>query len=152
MREAVLARAGGCTVIIKAAAVADYRPEVRAAEKIKKTDAPLTLELVRNPDILGELGMLGGTRVLVGFAAETGRLLENAARKLAEKNLDMVVANDVSQAGAGFNGDTNIARLIFRDGRTEDLPLMAKGEMADGILDRVAELRKKQGAGSGERG
>jgi phosphopantothenoylcysteine decarboxylase/phosphopantothenate--cysteine ligase len=152
MREAVMARAGRCTVIIKAAAVADYRPVVRAAEKIKKTDAPLTLELVKNPDILGELGMLAGRRVLVGFAAETGSLLENAARKLAEKNLDMVVANDVGQAGAGFNVDTNIARLIFRDGRAEDLPLMVKGEMADRILDRVADLRRKQGSRNEDRG
>jgi phosphopantothenoylcysteine decarboxylase / phosphopantothenate---cysteine ligase len=144
MREAVLARAGASNVIIKAAAVADYRPGTRAAEKIKKTADRLSLDLVKNPDILGELGRLAGERVLVGFAAETGSLLENAARKLAEKNLDMVVANDVSQSGAGFNVDTNIARLIFRDGTTEELPLMAKGEMADRILDRVAGLRRKQ--------
>jgi phosphopantothenoylcysteine decarboxylase / phosphopantothenate---cysteine ligase len=150
MREAVLARAGTSSVIIKAAAVADYRPMARSAEKIKKTEAPQILELVRNPDILGELGSLAGTRVLVGFAAETGSLLENAARKLAEKNLDMVVANDVGQAGAGFNVDTNIARLIFRDGSAEDLPLMSKGEMADRILDRVSKLLKKEGRETGD--
>ncbi len=143
MRTAVLDRAGSSSIIIKAAAVADYRPARRAAEKIKKTEDALVLELVRNPDILGELGNMKGERVLVGFAAETGSLLENAAKKLAEKNLDLVVANDVSQAGAGFNVDTNIARLCFRDGRVEELPLMGKGELADLILDRVAELRKK---------
>ncbi len=144
MREAVLARVRSSSIIIKAAAVADYRPASRSVEKIKKTDAPLALELVRNPDILGELGTIKGERILVGFAAETGTLLENAVKKLAEKNLDMVVANDVSQAGAGFNVDTNIAKLLFRDGRMEDLPLMRKDELADLILDRVAALRKKQ--------
>ncbi len=142
MRDAVLARIADSTVIIKAAAVADYRPRLRAAEKIKKNVAPLVLDLVKNPDILGELGQIKGERVLVGFAAETGDLLENAARKLAEKNLDMVVANDVSQEGAGFNVDTNIVKLLFRDGRLEDLPLMGKDELADLILDRVAEMRK----------
>ncbi len=153
MRGAVLARVQSSSIIIKAAAVADYRPANRAAEKIKKTDAPLSLELVKNADILGELGDIMGERVLVGFAAETESLLENAAKKLAEKNLDMVVANDVGQAGAGFNVDTNIARLLFRDGRMEDLPLMGKSELADVILDRVAALRgKDKGTGSGDRG
>ena len=142
MREAVLARIGTISTIIMAAAVADYRPALRAAEKIKKTDGPLSLELVKNPDILGDLGNIKGERILVGFAAETGNLLENAAKKLAEKNLDMVVANDVSQAGAGFNVDTNIARLLFRDGRMEELPLMMKGELADVILDRIVKMRQ----------
>ena len=153
MREAVLARIDIISTIIMAAAVADYRPALRAAEKIKKADGPLSLELVKNPDILGDLGNIKGERILVGFAAETGNLLENAAKKLAEKNLDMVVANDVGQAGAGFNVDTNIARLLFRDGRMEELPLMLKGEMADVILDRVATLRGKvKGTRSGDRG
>jgi phosphopantothenoylcysteine decarboxylase / phosphopantothenate---cysteine ligase len=143
MREAVLGRAATSTIIIKAAAVADYRPQQRAAEKIKKTDAPVLLELVKNPDILGELGSIKGGKLLVGFAAETGSLLENAAKKLAEKNLDLVVANDISQEGAGFNVDTNIVKLLFHDGRTEELPLMGKDELADVILDRVAAMRKK---------
>jgi phosphopantothenoylcysteine decarboxylase/phosphopantothenate--cysteine ligase len=153
MRAAVLARVRSSSIIIKAAAVADYRPAHRAAEKIKKTEDPLSLELVKNSDILGELGGMKGKRVLVGFAAETGCLLENAAKKLVEKNLDMVVANDVSQAGAGFNVETNIASFLFRDGRKEDLPIMGKGELADVILDRVVEMRGKgKGTGSGDRG
>lgn len=143
MREAVLARAAGSTIIIKAAAVADYRPEQRAELKIKKTAASLTLKLAKNPDILAELGRMKGERLLVGFAAETGDLLENAGKKLAGKNLDMVVANDISQPGAGFNVDTNIAKLLFRDGRIEDLALMGKEELADLILDRVSGMRRK---------
>ncbi|MCM2357967.1 MAG: bifunctional phosphopantothenoylcysteine decarboxylase/phosphopantothenate--cysteine ligase CoaBC [Geobacteraceae bacterium] len=146
MLEVVLAKAGASTIIIKAAAVADYRPQQRAVEKIKKTDAPLVLELVKNPDILGELGKFKGERLLVGFAAETGSLLENAAKKLTEKNLDMVVANDISQEGAGFNVDTNIVKLLFRDGSLEELPLMGKDELADVILDRVAALRQRLAA------
>ncbi len=130
------------TVIVKAAAVADYRPKSRSGKKIKKTGESLQLELVRNPDILAELGTVKGERLLVGFAAETSNLAENARKKLAEKNLDMVVANDIGQEGAGFNVDTNIARLFFRDGREEKLPLMGKGEMAQIILDRVVQLRQ----------
>jgi phosphopantothenoylcysteine decarboxylase/phosphopantothenate--cysteine ligase len=133
------------TIIIKSAAVADYRPANRSSVKIKKADAPFTLELAKNPDILAELGQRKGSRTLVGFAAETGSLLENAAKKLSEKNLDLVIANDVSQAGAGFNVETNIARLLYRGGRSEDLPLMGKGELADIILDRVRDLRAGKG-------
>jgi phosphopantothenoylcysteine decarboxylase/phosphopantothenate--cysteine ligase len=144
MREAVLARADASTLIIKAAAVADFRPRLRSAEKIKKNGAPVALDLVKNPDILGELGRVKGERVLVGFAAETESLLENAAKKLAEKNLDLVVANDIGQEGAGFNVDTNIVKLLYRSGKLEELPLMGKDELADVILDRVRELRLKQ--------
>jgi phosphopantothenoylcysteine decarboxylase/phosphopantothenate--cysteine ligase len=142
MRIAVMDRLSGSSVIIKAAAVADYRPRRRSDGKIKKSDQPLTLELVKNPDILGELGKIKGKRTLVGFAAETEALVENARTKLTEKNLDMVVANDIGQAGAGFNVDTNIAKLVFREGRVEELPLMQKEDLADLILDRVMELRK----------
>ncbi len=141
MREAVLAKATGSTIIIKAAAVADYRPAQRADMKIRKTAAPPPLELVKNPDILEELGRIKGERFLVGFAAETGDPSESAGKKLAEKNLDMVVANDISQAGAGFNVDTNIVKLVFRDGPVEDLLLMGKEELADVILDRIVELK-----------
>ena len=143
MREAVLTKVEAGTIIVKAAAVADYRPEVKSVEKIKKTDAPLVLELTKNPDILGELGRTKGGKLLIGFAAETESLSENAAIKLAEKNLDMVVANDVSQEGAGFAVDTNIVRLLFRDGKVEQLPLMSKEKLADVILDRIADLRKR---------
>ena len=144
MREAVLARASGSTIIIKAAAVADFRPAVRADAKIKKTAAPKTLELIKNPDILKELGRIKGERFLVGFAAETCDLLKNAAKKLAEKNLDMVVANDISQAGAGFHVDTNIVKLLFCGGRVEELPIMGKDELADVILDRVVDVREER--------
>lgn len=144
MREAVLAKAAGSSVIIKAAAVADYRPAFRADAKIKKTAAPKALELMRNPDILEELGKEKGARLLVGFAAETGDLLQNAGKKLAGKNLDMVVANDISQAGAGFNIDTNIVKLLFKGGRVEELPIMGKEELADVILDRVVEMKVKR--------
>jgi len=143
MREAVLARVDASTLIIKAAAVADFRPRLRSAEKIKKNGAPVALDLVKNPDILGELGRVKGERVLVGFAAETESLLENAAKKLAEKNLDLVVANDIGQEGAGFNVDTNIVKLLYRGGKLEELPLMGKDELADVILDRVREMRRR---------
>lgn len=147
MRAAVMERLAGSSAIIKAAAVADYRPKQRSDGKIKKTDQPLVLELVKNPDILGELGRVKGERILVGFAAETEALVENARTKLTEKNLDMVVANDIGQAGAGFNVDTNIAKLVFRDGRVEELSLMQKEDLADLILDRVVELRRGLGTG-----
>lgn len=142
MRDAVIARVAASTVIVKAAAVADYRPQSRSAGKIKKSADALVLELEKNPDILSEVGGVKGDRVLVGFAAETCELVENARKKLAGKNLDMVVANDIGQTGAGFHVDTNIAKLLYRDGRVEELSLMGKDEMAAIILDRVAELRK----------
>jgi phosphopantothenoylcysteine decarboxylase/phosphopantothenate--cysteine ligase len=142
MRTAVLDHLVVSTIIIKAAAVADYRPRLRADEKIKKEDSPLILELTKNPDILAELGKIKAERLLIGFAAETENLLENAAKKLAEKNLDMIVANDVSQAGAGFNVDTNIVKLLFKNGLVEELSLLGKEALADVILDRVAALRK----------
>lgn len=145
MRDAVLAIAPRCSIIIKAAAVADYRPALRADAKIKKAAAPMSLELVKNPDILEELGKEKGTRLLIGFAAETGDLLQNAAKKLAAKKLDMVVANDISQAGAGFNIDTNIVKLLFKGGRVEELPIMGKEELADVILDRVVDIKKVRG-------
>ncbi|MCE1227590.1 MAG: bifunctional phosphopantothenoylcysteine decarboxylase/phosphopantothenate--cysteine ligase CoaBC, partial [Geobacteraceae bacterium] len=121
MYEAVMTRAEGCSVVIKAAAVADYRPLLRNGDKLKKKDDNLTLELAKNPDILSQLGQLEQRPLLVGFAAETADLQNNAAAKLAAKNLDMIVANDVSQEGAGFNVATNIARLLYRDGRVEPL-------------------------------
>lgn len=142
MREAVLARLETTDIVIKAAAVADYRPKLRAEMKVKKTVAQLAIELEKNPDILAELGSRKEGRLLVGFAAETEDLVANATLKLTKKNLDLVVANDVSQEGAGFNVDTNIAKLLYRDGRVEELPIMEKDELAGIILDRVQALRK----------
>jgi phosphopantothenoylcysteine decarboxylase/phosphopantothenate--cysteine ligase len=144
MRAAVLGRFPDSTIVVKAAAVADYRPEVRGEMKIKKSVETVTLKMVKNPDILAELGDLKENRTIVGFAAETTDLLENAAKKLLRKNLDMIVANDISQPGAGFNVDTNVVKLLFRDGRIEDLPIMGKSELADLILDKVMELRGKR--------
>ncbi len=138
MQTAVMERGGACTVIIKAAAVADYRPRERSGEKIKKKDTQLVLELVKTPDILAGLGALEKRPLLVGFAAETGNLDEFAARKLKEKNADIIVANDVSQHDAGFNVDTNRARLLFRDGRNLEYPLMSKDALAAVILDHIA--------------
>jgi phosphopantothenoylcysteine decarboxylase/phosphopantothenate--cysteine ligase len=142
MREAVLELLPQTDIVIKAAAVADYRPRLRAAAKVKKVTTELSIELERNPDILSEIGENKGDRTLVGFAAETDDLVQHAADKLKRKNLDLIVANDVSQEGAGFNVDTNIAKLLYRDGRVEDVPLMGKGELALVILERVAQLRR----------
>jgi len=142
MRDAVLARAGECDVIIKAAAVADYRPRERAGDKLKKRGEEMVVELVKNPDILRELGAVKRPgQLLVGFAAETADLEANATIKLTEKNLDMIEANDVSAPGAGFNVDTNIVRLLYRNGTGEALPLLAKEEVAETILDRIVTLR-----------
>lgn len=141
MRDAVRERLEKTDVVIKAAAVADYRPKLRAGNKMKKETESLTIELEKNPDILAELGACKGKRILVGFAAETQDLVRNAGVKLKKKNLDMVVANDVSQEGAGFNVDTNIAKLLFCDGRVEELPIMEKEELAGVILEHVEHLR-----------
>ena len=130
-------------IIIQAAAVADYRPLCKADQKIKKKKGQeMILTLVENPDVAREVGKmkkLGQT--LVGFAAETNRVQENAKEKLDKKNLDLIVANDVTMAGAGFNTDTNIATLISKKGISE-YPLMSKRKLADIILDTVLEIRK----------
>jgi phosphopantothenoylcysteine decarboxylase / phosphopantothenate---cysteine ligase len=147
MHEAVLSAFPASSIVIKAAAVADYRPKSRAEAKIKKGAGTVILELVKNTDILGELGRMKGERLLIGFAAETGGLQESASGKLADKNLDMVVANNVSQEGAGFNLETNIVRLLFREGRSEDVPLMLKSDLANLLLDRVVEMKKKRDEG-----
>jgi phosphopantothenoylcysteine decarboxylase/phosphopantothenate--cysteine ligase len=137
MQKAVMERVGDCTVVIKAAAVADYRPAERCGAKIKKISAELSLQLVKTSDILAGLGAMPTRPYLVGFAAETGNLAEFATRKLREKNVDLIVANDVSQADAGFNVDTNRVLLFFRDGRMMECPLMSKDYLADVILDQV---------------
>ena len=144
MRDAVQGCLAGTDIVIKAAAVADYRPKARAGNKVKNSQESLAIELEKNPDILAELGASKGDRLLVGFAAETRDLMRNASAKLTAKNLDMVVANDVSQEGAGFNVDTNIVKLLFRDGRVESLPMMGKEELAGVILENVELLRGRQ--------
>ena len=140
MQQAVMERVDDCSVVIKAAAVADYRPVLRTDDKIKKQGERLVIELERNPDILAGLGQLSKRPLLVGFAAETTDLQAHASAKLAAKNLDMIVANDVTQEGAGFNVATNVAQLLYRDGRIESPGLMSKQDLADLILDRVQTL------------
>ncbi len=143
MRQLVQERFPACDIVIKAAAVADYRVKNVSDQKIKKNDVELTLVLEKNPDILKELGeMKQPHQTLVGFAAETQNLLQYAKGKLEKKNLDMIVANDVSKPQAGFNVDTNLIKLLKRDGSIEELPLMSKKELAYIILDRVMKLRK----------
>jgi phosphopantothenoylcysteine decarboxylase/phosphopantothenate--cysteine ligase len=144
MHRQVLARAGNSDAIIMAAAVADYAPEQPSPEKVAKAAGPLHLTLRRTPDILGELGRLrsegklpGG--ILVGFAAETAELVPRARAKRSTKNVDLIVANDVSQPGAGFDVETNQVTLVTVDGE-EALPLLSKHEVARIVLDRVEGL------------
>ena len=132
-------------VIIQAAAVADYRPVSVSKTKIKKkAGEPMTLTLEENPDVAKTIGaMKKKNQIFVGFAAETDHMEKHASDKLVSKNLDMIVANDITKAGAGFNTDTNIATLICREG-TESLPLMSKKELADIILDRICTIYKNR--------
>ena len=141
MKAAVDRHAGQATVVIAAAAVSDYRPAEPSQSKLKKADAALRLELVRTPDILKSLGDAKGGRLLVGFAAETEDVLANARKKLEAKNLDLIVANDVTAEGAGFGGETNAVVLLRRDGQRRDVPLASKRELAERILDEVIALR-----------
>ena len=140
MQAAVEAEYAQADAVIMSAAVADYRPKTVAAEKIKKIDDELVLHLERNPDILWGLGQQKQQQVLVGFAAETCNVEKYAKKKLAKKNLDFIVANDVSAKDAGFAVDNNRVQLYFRDGRTEKYPLMAKSELAKVILDKLAAI------------
>ena len=129
-------------IVIKAAAVADYRPKTTSDVKIKKQDGDLFVELERNPDILAELGQKKGSKILVGFAAETRNILEYAAEKIKKKNLDLIVANDLTRAGAGFALDTNIVTLLYPDGQMKKLPEMTKEEAALLILQEVVRIIK----------
>lgn len=140
MREAMLEIFDRTDIVVMAAAVADYRAQEFTPHKIKKTTEQLTIPLKKNPDIIQELGGRKAHQITVGFAAETNDLLEHAQRKLVEKNLDLIVANDVLAEGAGFEGDTNIVTLLDRAGHCEQLPLLSKREVADRILDRVVAV------------
>lgn len=141
MRRLVLENFPESQIVIKAAAVADYRVKNVADHKIKKNDEELTLVLEKNPDILKELGQKKQKgQVLVGFAAETQNLIQYARSKLEKKNLDMIVANDVSKPQAGFNVDTNLIKLLKRDGSIEELPLMSKKDLAYIILNHVMNI------------
>jgi phosphopantothenoylcysteine decarboxylase/phosphopantothenate--cysteine ligase len=145
MREAVLAELPRATIVVKAAAVADFRPAAARSGKLRKEELPdgagLTLELVRNPDILAEICRDKGSRVIVGFAAESGDPIESARRKLARKGCDLIVANDVSEPGAGFDGDANRVAFVWPGGEVERLPALPKPRVAEHLLDRIEKLR-----------
>jgi len=144
MYQEVLKHADRADLIIKAAAVADFTPAARNEQKTKKGDArTMTIELERTPDILAELGRRKKDQVLIGFAAETEDLLKNAKQKLEGKNLDLIVANDVTQEGAGFDVDTNIVRFLGADGSIEELAQMSKAQVAKALLDRALDLFKE---------
>jgi phosphopantothenoylcysteine decarboxylase/phosphopantothenate--cysteine ligase len=145
MRKAVFAHLEGSSVVIKAAAVSDYRPKVISQKKIKKGDSETTLALEKTKDILEELGKKKGSRILVGFAAETEDLIANAKKKLQEKNLDLIVVNDVTKPGTGFGSDTNQVKILYPSGQVKDIPLIGKEEVSQLILDdvvRLLEIRK----------
>lgn len=144
MREKVLAEFDSVDAVIMSAAVADYRVKNISAQKIKKSEETLTLELVKNPDILKELGKLKKKQILVGFAAETENLLEYARKKLEEKNLNFIVANNVTVKGAGFGVDTNVASIIKRNGEVENFPLMSKSELAEKILTELIKIFERE--------
>jgi phosphopantothenoylcysteine decarboxylase / phosphopantothenate---cysteine ligase len=143
MHRSVLDKVVNCSIAIFAAAVSDYRPAEPNGQKIKRTGESLTLSLEPTPDILASIARNKGDRFIVGFAAETEHVAENARKKLASKNADIIVANDVSAVGAGFDVDTNIVTLFSRDGRDLALPRMSKSEVAQRILDEVVRLRSK---------
>jgi phosphopantothenoylcysteine decarboxylase/phosphopantothenate--cysteine ligase len=141
MHEVVTKEFAACSIGIFAAAVADYRPAEKHAEKMKKTDGILTVRLEPTVDILQEMASAKGDRFIVGFAAETTDVGENARKKMAAKNLDLIVANDVTAQGAGFDHDTNVVSLYCRDGRDVALPKMSKAEVAQRVLDEIVRLR-----------
>jgi phosphopantothenoylcysteine decarboxylase/phosphopantothenate--cysteine ligase len=142
MRDEVVKAVKKADILIMSAAGADFIPKTTATQKIKKSDAGLTLELVKAPDILTEIK--DGKFFKVGFKAETQNLVDNAREKLYKTNLDLIVANDVTKEGSGFGTDTNEVTIINKKGESEHLPLMSKREVADKILDRVVKLMGKK--------
>ncbi|MDD5591413.1 MAG: phosphopantothenoylcysteine decarboxylase, partial [Dehalococcoidales bacterium] len=137
MKRAVTRSVVRADVLIMAAAVSDYRPKKTARTKIKKVRAVLNLELIRTPDILSQVK---GDIIKVGFAAETDSIIANARKKLAEKQLDLIIANDITDTDSGFGVDTNKVTIIDKQGNEETLPLLSKREVAERILDRVVRL------------
>jgi phosphopantothenoylcysteine decarboxylase/phosphopantothenate--cysteine ligase len=144
MRAAVHAELAAASVVVMAAAVADFRPADPRADKLKKEDlavgAGLELRLVENPDILAEISRERGARIVVGFAAESRDVIAAARRKLARKGCDLLVANDVSRSDAGFESDRNAVALLSPDGEVEELPLLDKQEVAARVWDRIEKL------------
>lgn len=140
MYDAVMKEFAEVDIVVKAAAVADYRPKAASEQKIKKQASTFQVELVPNPDILAELGKKKTKQLLVGFAAETENLIQHAVDKMRRKNVDMLVANDVTRPGAGFGSPTNIVSFLFPDGRRVDLPQMKKQEVARHLVQEIAGL------------
>jgi phosphopantothenoylcysteine decarboxylase/phosphopantothenate--cysteine ligase len=136
MRDAVIAERDGAHAIFMVAAVSDYTPTASPA-KVKKSGGPLALVLEEGPDILAELGRTKGREILVGFAAETDDLLANATQKLAAKNADFIVANDIAAPGLGIGSDRNAVTILARDGSSQTVTERSKAEIADAILDRI---------------
>ncbi len=139
MQQAVNANFQWADIIIKAAAVADYRPIEESKHKIKKANQDITLTLTRNPDILQELGRKKANKILVGFAAETKDLISYAKEKIMKKNLDFIVANNINEKGAGFKEDTNVVLIIDKEGNINHYPMMSKVELANIILDKIKD-------------
>lgn len=146
MRDEVMKHYEDATIVIKTAAVADFKCKEENCQKIKKKGNSnfLTLELEKNPDIIGELGKVKGDRIIVGFAAETEKMLEHASEKLKKKNLDLIVANDVSKAGIGFGSDENEVTIIERSGNMKRVPQLSKDEVATIVLDSIKKIIKKR--------
>ena len=146
MREAVLAEFEAATIVVKAAAVADFRPENPLSHKLKKEtldgEERLSLDLVQNPDILAEISRQKGDRTIVGFAAESHDVAEAAKRKLARKGCDLIVANDISRTDAGFEVDENAVLFVWPSGELEELPLLPKQGVAAQLFDRIEKLRE----------
>jgi phosphopantothenoylcysteine decarboxylase/phosphopantothenate--cysteine ligase len=143
MQQAVMSHVAQADIVIMAAAVSDFRPSMSHDRKIKKQEAPTVLQLERTEDILAAVGRTPGKRLLIGFAAETDDVVGNAVKKLKDKNLDMIIANDLLRPGAGFGVDTNSVTIIERSGSVTELPVMAKAAIATRIFDKIAELKKK---------
>jgi phosphopantothenoylcysteine decarboxylase/phosphopantothenate--cysteine ligase len=144
MRDAVLALLPQSTIVIKTAAVADYRPKAAAAQKLKRK-GPLSLELEATPDILKELSLKKTSQIVIGFAAETENVLENARQKLVSKNLDGIVVNDVSREGVGFDSDRNAVTIITSH-EVVEVPETTKWEVAQRVLDQILKLRHSRKA------
>lgn len=142
--NSVVAEFSNNDVVIQSAAVADYKPKSYSDKKIKKSDSDLVIELSRNKDVAYEIGKMKGDKILVGFAAETNDVLQNATRKIEKKNLDFIVANDLNKPGAGFKSDTNIVKIIDKNGSIFEYPKMLKTEVADIILDRVLSILEEK--------
>jgi phosphopantothenoylcysteine decarboxylase/phosphopantothenate--cysteine ligase len=153
MRGSVIEALPAVTAVVMTAAVSDFRPVEKASQKVKKSGASLRLELEETPDILRELGTRKEKRILIGFAAETESLVQNAVDKLARKNLDLIVVNDVSCGEIGFQSDRNQVKILGKNGEISELPIMTKDELAHEILDHLPALRRlernrrKPGAG-----